>query len=1008
MIEATRNQIQRLVFGAVCLMTPPAMLAQSAAFRSAPIHSVQIDSPPMGSLSGRLTDVHSMPLSGVSIVLRNRITGTQAEAITAKNGAFRFASLEAGDYTLEAVSARLGRGQLQDIRVAGGAELRLRAALHFELASFASIDAIDRMSAGPAPPDPQAASASHTPAMPTGPGPSRTGVRSSTSLPPPVTMQPTLTASIPAELPRPMPVFAVESSQPTRSAAMHANSIQVPLCPAVRLPVSQPAHEIVGLERAALETRSVLPQTLLALASPKSLPLMADMASDRMPVTAAAQQADPIAPAADTTLTAEQIQTLPASGRRWQQFLLDAPASSADVSPAQASFHGGQESAATTIDGANTTLAFGPSAGASSHSAGAEERDTGQPGSLEAAWSGKRGLGVSEAAIREVSAVSGNVEASAMRAGGGHTGLLTESGANSLHGQGFLFDRQNNWGARNPYTQWVQNTGTSLTPNFTALPFTPPDHEMVWGFGAGGDILRNKLFWFAALDASHRNDPGLATVKDPSEFFDLPEPTSAPVALLSAQLGESQNQAYNDYLGIAASGHAAAGLEQLNALLGPASRTAANFTGFARIDWQATERQRFTIEGIGAESSAPGGGMGRISAAYGNHSFGSRESSDQLLLARWEAYITPNLLAVTQSSIGHDIARAQPSTPSAFEQTFLTGNFWSQLPQIVVDSRYGFTIGNLSRFGEGSYPDERLYQGRQMFDWVHNHLLLKAGFELDHNNDVTSLLRNQTGTYHYANVASFISDALAFERFGFADALDPRNPHNCGVTDTKFGSQLCYSYYSQTMGPSDWRLSTNDWGSYITAQWQPARLIVFSAGVRWEREQMPPPIAALANPEIPLTQSLPSLGNIGVREPASPLVPRVVDGPFCGSATACTTDALRTRRLKRRSRRPVHSTEISASLCGLLTTASSALAALPRFPTSLPASHQAPSSPEQSNSRPTSAIPRSTRQSRPWKKRCPAVLNSAAARSSASDAACPSPSTPTSIRPSIQEQSPTA
>jgi hypothetical protein len=37
---------------------------------------------------------------------------------------------------------------------------------------------------------------------------------------------------------------------------------------------------------------------------------------------------------------------------------------------------------------------------------------------------------------------------------------------------------------------------------------------------------------------------------------------------------------------------------------------------------------------------------------------------------------------------------------------------WGQLPQIVVDNRYGFTIGNPSRFGQGSYPDEHLYQGR--------------------------------------------------------------------------------------------------------------------------------------------------------------------------------------------------------------------------------------------------------------------------------------------------------
>lgn len=487
------------------------------------------------------------------------------------------------------------------------------------------------------------------------------------------------------------------------------------------------------------------------------------------------------------------------------------------------------------------------------------------------AWSGGHGLGVSEAAIHEVTTAAGNVEAEGMRSAGGRTTIRTESGSNALHGQGFFFDRQNTWGAQNPYTQWVQNTGSTTEPNITAVPFTPPEHETVWGLGLGGDIRRNKLFWFGALDSNRRNDPGLSTVKNPTEFFAPPEPTSASVTLLSAQLGESQNQAYNDYLGIAASGYAPAGLEQLAALLGPAPRTSMQWVGFGRIDWQAAERHRFTLEGIGADLSAPGGGLTRVSETYGSHSYGSSQASQQWLLARWEAYLTPNLLAVTQGSAGRAILSARPDAPSTFEQSFLTGNSWGQLPQIVVDSRYGFTIGNPSRFGQGSYPDEQLFHGQEMMDWAHNKLLVRAGFEVDHNADAVTQLRNQTGTYTYSTVASFISDALAFQKFGFADALDAKNPHNCGVTNTKFGSQPCYSYYSQTMGPTNWHLSTNDWAGYATAQWQLSKLAVFSVGLRWEREQMPPPMASLANPELttatqtnpqpPLTANLPSLGN---------------------------------------------------------------------------------------------------------------------------------------------------
>ena len=244
-----------------------------------------------------------------------------------------------------------------------------------------------------------------------------------------------------------------------------------------------------------------------------------------------------------------------------------------------------------------------------------------------------------------------------------------------------------------------------------------------------------------------------------------------------------------------------------------------------------------------------------------------------------------------------------------FRAGFLNGswNNYGQLPQIVVDSRYGFTIGNPSRFGQGSYPDEQLYHGQEMLDWVHNKLLVKAGFELDHNADATSMLRNQTGTYVYSNVQNFISDALAFLKYGFADALDKDNPHNCGATTSEWGSQPCYSYYSQTMGPANWHLSTNDWAGYATAQWQPSKFAVFSAGLRWEREQLPPPIAALANPDLPQAGKMPDLGNNWGPRISLAIGNAGATGRCCASATACTTAARKTPPSRPRSPKPARS-----------------------------------------------------------------------------------------------------
>ena len=52
---------------------------------------------PLGSLTGKLTDLYSKPLEGVTVILRSQATGAEAaRAVTAKSGGYRFSDLEAG------------------------------------------------------------------------------------------------------------------------------------------------------------------------------------------------------------------------------------------------------------------------------------------------------------------------------------------------------------------------------------------------------------------------------------------------------------------------------------------------------------------------------------------------------------------------------------------------------------------------------------------------------------------------------------------------------------------------------------------------------------------------------------------------------------------------------------------------------------------------------------------------------------------------------------------------
>ncbi len=821
---------------------------------------------PGGTIAGKLTDIHSRPLDGVTVTLRSSLTGAQARTVTGKGGAYRFTSLAPGEYALEADSPQLGTGNAKGIQVFEGHESRVQTAVVLTrvvdsaAASQEQIRAVAAIKSGEAeervppmpleivPPPKSPVSYLQQISRPNSemPAPSDVSLRGT------LAMEVTSTLSMPDRLRTSseshslaaMPSTAGDSisilnSGQTVESAGNGPAVALIVQPAVapgkpELVTSLAMSGVPAIRPGMIATLVAVSAAQIALAAPLQI----------VPIIEAGGSAS-----VDVALTSEQMEQLPLPGRHWESFVLDSPvrqtgdSEEAEQGPSGAA----REKASATVDGSSTALAYG-------------EQDGSGTGAASLA-----GPAASEASIKEF-----RVTDLEDGGGGATTGervhLETRSGTDKMHGQAFLFDRQNLWGARNPFTQWVKESspGTSLTtPGFTGSPYTPGNVENRWGAGFGDTLRWHRVSWYAAIDADERNHPAVSSVKHPDHFF--AQPSNDEMQVLSARLGLSSAnpvaegvQAYSKML------------ESLAGLLGPAPRTSQHLSGFGRLDWKAGERHRFAVEGSGALWDSPGGGLTRASETYGNHSFGSQHGTTNWALARWEAFLTPNLMAVTQGSMQRVIVSAAAETPSPFEQAFRS-SYWGQLPQITVDSRYGFTIGNPARFGPGNSPDEHVYEGQETLTWVHGPLLMKAGFDLRHSADSTTLLRNHTGTYSYSTVEDFISDALVFAKYGLTDALDPMQQHNCDQRgkawrDTTgqlhgLGYLPCYSYYKQTLGPTNWYLSTNDWAGFATAQWQPAKQLVATASLRWDREDLPPPIALVDNPALPQTQHLPKLGN---------------------------------------------------------------------------------------------------------------------------------------------------
>src|SRR5713226_1188150 len=196
------------------------------------------------------------------------------------------------------------------------------------------------------------------------------------------------------------------------------------------------------------------------------------------------------------TLDQTAISNLPINGGRWSDFALLTPAVVNNSSGfGLLSFRGISTLLNNnTVDGADHNQAFF-----------SEER-------------GRTRIGYStpKAAIGEFQVNTSNYSSEYGRSAGGVVNTVTKSGTNQIHGNFYGYDRDNDWGAFNPFARIATQTSPGV---FTTVPFKPKDWRKIAGFGVGGPLVKDKLFWFLAFDWYKRNLPGTAVTSGPAVFF---------------------------------------------------------------------------------------------------------------------------------------------------------------------------------------------------------------------------------------------------------------------------------------------------------------------------------------------------------------------------------------------------------------------------------------------------------------------------------------------------------
>ena len=563
--------------------------------------------------------------------------------------------------------------------------------------------------------------------------------------------------------------------------------------------------------------------------------LQVGTSTETVEVTAEAPLINYTTPDFANTLDQTQIANLPINGGRWSNFALLTPTVvSNSAGFGLLSFRGISSLLNNnTVDGADNNQAFF-----------SEER-------------GRTRIGYStpKEAVQEFQVNTSNYSAEYGRSAGGVVNTVTKSGTNQIHGSGYFYDRDNVWGAANAFTTITTqpSPGTFVTQNFK-----PTDWRKMAGFGAGGPLVKDKLFLYVAYDWMRRNFPGTAVASNPhtaslTGFFD--PPSASTISTLASRLGVTTAQATTIYNN---------DLAGLTTMLGPVPRNGEQNILYPKLDWIINSKNHASFSFNRMRWTSPAGIQTQATNTFATHSFGNDFVKETWGVAKLDTMITSNFANELRFQYGRDFEYEFAQAPTPYEVTNLLtagapaapAGYVNPLglpPQVSITN--GFTFGVPTFLQRPSFPDETRAQYADTMTWTHSKHTFKYGFDFSHVDDLSQNLRTQFGSFSYSSLLAYFSDLNKPNTCTFTTGTPPTTFH-----------VPCYSSYSQAFGPLGFEFTSNDYALFFQDDWKVLPRLSFSFGMRYEYEQMPKAFSNLINPAIPQTGQLPrDQNNFGPR-----------------------------------------------------------------------------------------------------------------------------------------------
>jgi len=558
------------------------------------------------------------------------------------------------------------------------------------------------------------------------------------------------------------------------------------------------------------------------------------------------------------TLTSQALQSIPINNRRWSSLAMTTPGVVSDSNGyGMVSVRGISTLLNNVeIDGADDNQAFF-----------SEER-----GRTREAYS------TSANAVREFAVNTGVYSAQYGRAAGGVITSVTKSGTNQIHGQTYFYDRQSNWNAYNNYT-----TITSLVNGAnTTSHIKPKDLRKIWGFTAGGALIKDKLFWIYTYDQHSHVFPVVGVPINPLQFYTLPQAalstgetcntttgalSGAPSAAindanacaLAARQHISYSQASYDWAAMLYGSSnvqvgSYAGATQisdlgLNSAIGQVPRFGYQLINTPKIDWQITQKHRLSALYHRLRWDSPGGVQTTASDNYARDAQGNDYVKLDYGVAKLTSLISNNISNEVLYQFGRELNWEGQQVLTDYTKANIAGG--GNIPQLEAGYYNGFNAGSMYYAHRTAYPDERKWQIGDIIYWNKGNHSLKFGVDAVHNYDLMNNTYKDNGDFSYNYVGNMFNDMLNMKHGVTPNSTNLLGCDSGGAQNwapsTKVpnpvitGGLPCYYTFTQGFGNPVYEINTMDVGVFVQDNWKITPRLSLQLGLRWDHETMPGP-----------------------------------------------------------------------------------------------------------------------------------------------------------------------